>query len=291
MPPGPTSGVSRATPTRILTPVGNSTPETGLYCDRHRMYSAQLGRFASRDPVGYIGSDAGLFTYVLSDPLSSSDPSGLWKPPEHLSQTGHAFVSSNVAESWSRNCRRIALNVIEEANVGQDFGSAPGGPSSDPGEQNYRHFVRRPRQGPDHAIAEYHSYLGTEECLFKSSVATATSESCLEALRALGRLTHSWQDFYAHAVRRKPPMLPLWGTGTETGDPRRPTFGVKPPSWSWPFGGEHGLSEPAERDGENGAQLRRADAVSFVVTQYRTMLPPWYEVCRCYCERWVIRSE
>ena len=30
--------------------------ETGLYCYRHRMYSAELGWFLSRDPVGYGGS-------------------------------------------------------------------------------------------------------------------------------------------------------------------------------------------------------------------------------------------
>ena len=32
--------------------------ETGLYYYRHRMYHAQLGRFCSRDPIGYEGSES-----------------------------------------------------------------------------------------------------------------------------------------------------------------------------------------------------------------------------------------
>jgi hypothetical protein len=226
---------------------------------------------------------------VDSFPLIATDPSGLWKARDHASQTGRSYVNSDVAASWGRGCRRIVVAILIEANLGQDAGSAPGGPSTDPGEQNHRHFVRRPWQGQSQAKDEYKSYLQDERSRFASNVANGTSDSCLEALRALGRLTHSWQDFYAHAVKNSHPILPLWGTGADIGDPHAPGFDVKPPSWSWPFGGEHGLwSEPADRDGAHGAMHREVDSVFFVIDQYRAMLPHWYEKCKCFCERWMI---
>ncbi|MBY0589560.1 RHS repeat-associated core domain-containing protein [bacterium] len=51
--------------------------ETGLYQYRNRYYHARLGRFISRDPIGYEGSDTkNLYEYVDSKPLDSLDPTG-----------------------------------------------------------------------------------------------------------------------------------------------------------------------------------------------------------------------
>lgn len=51
-------------------------PETGLYYNRARYYSASLGRFMQNDPIGYAGGD-NLYAYVLNDPVDLTDPSGL----------------------------------------------------------------------------------------------------------------------------------------------------------------------------------------------------------------------
>ena len=48
---------------------------TGECYYRHRMYHAQLGRFGSRDPVGYEGG-VNLFRYVLNNPLIYVDATG-----------------------------------------------------------------------------------------------------------------------------------------------------------------------------------------------------------------------
>ncbi len=50
--------------------------DTRLYYYRHRVYAAKLGRFVSRDPVGYE-SGISLYLYVGGLPTLSRDPSGL----------------------------------------------------------------------------------------------------------------------------------------------------------------------------------------------------------------------
>jgi hypothetical protein len=40
------------------------------------MYDSVGGRFVSRDPIGFMGSDYGLYEYCSSKPLISLDPSG-----------------------------------------------------------------------------------------------------------------------------------------------------------------------------------------------------------------------
>ena len=49
----------------------------GQYYYRHRMYAAHLGRFWSRDPIGYEGRDRSLYGYVTARGTVKTDPSGL----------------------------------------------------------------------------------------------------------------------------------------------------------------------------------------------------------------------
>ncbi len=51
-------------------------PLAGLYQYRYRYYHAQLGRFVTRDPIGYRGSPYNLYEYVHSKPAILTDPSG-----------------------------------------------------------------------------------------------------------------------------------------------------------------------------------------------------------------------
>jgi len=48
-----------------------------LYHYRARMYDSAVGRFCSRDPIGYEGSRYGLYEYVSGMALSAVDPWGL----------------------------------------------------------------------------------------------------------------------------------------------------------------------------------------------------------------------
>ena len=50
--------------------------ETGLHYNRFRYYSPVLGRYLSRDPVGFL-SGVNFYTYVHNDPINGFDPHGL----------------------------------------------------------------------------------------------------------------------------------------------------------------------------------------------------------------------
>ncbi len=50
--------------------------ETNLYHYRHRQYHPALGRFVTRDPIGYDGGDANLYRYCWNNPVIYADPIG-----------------------------------------------------------------------------------------------------------------------------------------------------------------------------------------------------------------------
>jgi RHS repeat-associated protein len=51
--------------------------ESGLYYFRNRYYSPDLGRFISRDPLGYDAGDINLYRFVGNNPYGGLDPMGL----------------------------------------------------------------------------------------------------------------------------------------------------------------------------------------------------------------------
>ena len=55
--------------------------ETDLLYYRNRFYDPNIGRFCSRDPIGYMGSESNLYAYTNCRPTVAVDPSGLkWFP-------------------------------------------------------------------------------------------------------------------------------------------------------------------------------------------------------------------
>jgi RHS repeat-associated protein len=55
--------------------------ETGLQLNRERFYDAPLGRWLTRDPIGYARRQLSLYEYVRGNPNIKVDPKGLQPPP------------------------------------------------------------------------------------------------------------------------------------------------------------------------------------------------------------------
>lgn len=70
---------------------GLNDRSTGFIRFGFRDYHPLLGRFTTKDPVGYTGGDNDLWDYCVDDPVSCIDPLGLW--------TKKTFIESRVLRS------------------------------------------------------------------------------------------------------------------------------------------------------------------------------------------------
>jgi len=127
------------------------------------------------------------------------------------------------------------------------------------------------------------------------------ARQCAEALSVLGDLTHSWQDYYAHALTvTNGSVTPVvWAVGISGGNPETDLAYIQPPIFSQKIersgflgykriilpGDEHGLTEPAERDLPGGTALREEAAVDFVLDRYTGFLDAWLKKCKCCCSQ------
>ena len=60
-----------------------------------RDYDAAAGRWTAKDPVGFGGGDANLYTYPGNNPINYLDNLGLWPIPAPVS---HAWYYSMIGE-------------------------------------------------------------------------------------------------------------------------------------------------------------------------------------------------
>ncbi len=92
--------------------------ETGLYYYRARMYSAQLGRFASRDPIAHEMS-GGFYRYANDSPICRTDSSGyiaeVTAPTAGVDDAGNACPENEMC--------RICIDVWTEDGYGQQIGN------------------------------------------------------------------------------------------------------------------------------------------------------------------------
>ena len=96
--------------------------ESGIMHYRNRYYSTELGRFVSRDPIGYKGSKWNVYEYVGSKPLVSVDSKGLKKVCKINLFAMHDFEAERLLErfDWEKvpqcnflgivSCRNTILN-------------------------------------------------------------------------------------------------------------------------------------------------------------------------------------
>jgi RHS repeat-associated protein len=77
--------------------------DTGLVHFGARDYDPVIGRWTTRDPLGFAGGDTNLYGYVLQDPVNGIDPLGLDLTPAQqaaIKQAAQDWVRSKVPYVW-----------------------------------------------------------------------------------------------------------------------------------------------------------------------------------------------
>ncbi|MBI4713380.1 MAG: hypothetical protein HY762_08805, partial [Planctomycetes bacterium] len=129
----------------------------------------------------------------------------------------------------------------------------------------------------------YGDYIATEEASFCDDL--IEPPECEEALNALGRVSHSWQDFYAHAMSLGTTFLgadETWSTTNPTMESLNPKRrnNLKPASYAFPATGEHGTGVFYGNEGS----IRLLYALLYTTLEYETLLPMWLSKCWCQCQ-------
>ena len=79
----------------------------GLYTVRHRHYSPELGRWTTRDPIGYVDGMS-LYEYVRSGPMIRRDPRGL---SSCMDECVSGCPEIKVGEDWRGNTYRPIMTT------------------------------------------------------------------------------------------------------------------------------------------------------------------------------------
>ncbi len=183
-----------------------------------------------------------------------------------------------------KSCSTLVTR-LKRANIAQDSGQAM--------NELSRHYNQAPDRfngNVNTAKADYSAYIRREIAEFSRLLRGGpllVEENCGRAADALGRLTHTWQDYFAHAVLMSGAAGPAWTASPAIrGTPDSQNPNLKPSGWgsAWTLDlDEHGSTEPAYRDGDG--QARKVDAVVFVRNKLRTYLHKWGHKCHCFCAK------
>jgi len=92
------------------------TDLTGLQYLKFRYYNPQIGRFISKDPIGYIGG-LNLYAYVSNRPTSGVDPYGLYSWRYCLGACAWAILTG---PGWLL-CMHVCLGAGDVHECGKEF--------------------------------------------------------------------------------------------------------------------------------------------------------------------------
>ena len=166
--------------------------ETDLLYYGYRYYNPIIGRWLSRDPAAEKTALADC-CFVSNAPVTRFDVRGLCGLTEHRYITEQAL--RNAAPATTTKCKNRMLTILLRGNLGQDLPPPVGHMTDLP-----RHFNREIGEDAQKGIGDYNDYKDREGKTFSSALDSPSLQNCHRSLLALGRLMHSWQDFYAHAV-------------------------------------------------------------------------------------------
>ncbi len=283
---GPFGEVIRATgPMAKVNPLRFSTKyqddDTDLLYYGYRYYNPSTGRWISRDPAAE-GAGANLLDFVANSPVSRIDAQGLFATGDHRELTTLSFNRAVGPPTVSMPCLDKVLDRLIKANDDQDhlyFGDLE------------RHYNRKYAENESEywrgqhrwaAATAFLDYVAGEEKNFRRDLRDGIlgwpKHDCKGALKALGHLSHSWQDFYGHGIDGDG----SWGSGFLVDSPDL-VFDLFPSTYgSWQA--EHPIipfMEPPFSTEEY--QLRMSRAADYVAGQFGSHLRDWGNVCNCEC--------
>ena len=116
---------------------GREPDETGLIFYRARYYDPQIGRFISRDPVGF-GGGINQYAYVGNNPTNFTDPSGLKAADPVTTWVNNAYkgyvdLSGQGFTSAKQNLGTVTVQMLDDNGrplVDQIPGMPPSGPTT-----------------------------------------------------------------------------------------------------------------------------------------------------------------
>jgi len=242
---------------------------TDLVLYEYRGYNPSIGRWLSRDPYWESGG-MNLYGFVGNAQITYFDVLGLWRSYEHRSLTQIAWKNARLLSELVGNA--AIYRTIEDANIAVDSGASA--------NDLRRHYNRGLSENIAFARQRYSEWLRLRQTSFNNLLEHPSKSACELALKAIGELTHSWEDYYAHAIGVNSPFR--GNPGPIEGNPDAPSTNLKPSSWGGYFDwGEHGNSEPAWREADRGAD-RATKASDFVAGKFRSEMPRWWRACHCF---------
>jgi RHS repeat-associated protein len=123
--------------------------ESGLYYFRNRYYSAELGRFVSRDPIRYRAGDFNLYRFVRNMSMDWVDPSGLAPGDKYLTENEAGYNALKDVNASSISSSREYGGWVVQNSDGTFSYTAPNigsGAGVNPGPK------------PTNAVADYHTH-------------------------------------------------------------------------------------------------------------------------------------
>jgi RHS repeat-associated protein len=302
--------------------VGDNRLFTGLYLDQatgivfadQRTLLVTTGQWMQEDRIMFEGDPSNLRRYVGNNVTNRLDPTGLWSLVDHQLLTESALTSVAVklgieAQDYVLIRAYILHGVFTQD---RDHFSDLARHFNRPYDREIRDFDRGAETGNADAQShrkaqglywarQYDSYLNSEMLVFTTS---SNSHNPDQSLESLGRLVHSWQDFYGHAVRldqgglgfrvrdRSADRNGMWGSEDSYwpgfmawSDAASPAFaratpyyhpGLIPSTYDSVYIAEHPPRKEPLIDGDREFQARYQAALEYTSTQLEKMLGPWY---------------
>ena len=227
-----TTSASSENPFRFSSEVHDDILALVYYNYRH--YNPQNGRWITRDPLTSAITLKHEMSFCNNAGEGYVDVLGLWNAEDHEAITEAAFPNKKANDPVIESLRLKSLDkystkcynafMEEFIKYNNDTDSLFGGLWN-----NALHFNRTEEEDVSIAINAYRVALQDRKTKFKQAL---EGRNCTEALKHMGSLAHSYQDFYMHAASSNNEVGFLAWTKGYSGTPETPNT-LQPSIWEF----------------------------------------------------------